>query len=168
MNDRATLYSRGGTPVEQSTCDALHRLYSANGLDDPLEAGFGYLVSTHLLVLRVDGRVCGAVEYHVSVLPENKDASIQWICAERGFGDKLLLALEEVAKSQGRDVISGWASLDVDESECTVLRRLNFFIKNGFRADKLQPLTVMGACEVVGVRVCVVKRLDGKPIEYTE
>lgn len=88
--------------------------------------------SPYMLYLTQDGVLCGKLEYTFNI--DNERAEIVWINAV-GYGGVLLAEFEaRMLELMPRCTISLICSLDNDERKETVLRRLNFYFKHGYKA----------------------------------
>jgi len=69
---------------------------------------------------------------YVILKPENNDIKIDWIYAKKGHGTEFLKRLEKILLKKYPKIILK-VSIDPTENKNTVMRRLNFYIKNNYR-----------------------------------
>ena len=71
--------------------------------------------------------------YAIVMKPKKKKARIDWIWAKPGHGTKLMQFIEKELGNRGVKSIGLNLSIDPMEKKSTVVRRINFYIKNQFR-----------------------------------
>ena len=71
------------------------------------------------------------------LIPLKKNIKIDWIYAKKGFGTIFLKRLEKILFKKYDKIILN-VSIDPNEKKDTVLRRINFYIKNKYRVNDIK------------------------------
>jgi hypothetical protein len=140
---------------------ALNRNNHAKSHDD----GFVFQKADRMCVMLEDGAVRGKIEYRTwSEDGLTLICEIFFICAP-GFGDRLLRDFEE--RMRVSNVTEIRLTYDMIPCEPSIsMRRMNFYAKHGYRV--VHATFKLYCREYNGVHFNMVKRLDGKKIEYEE
>lgn len=106
-------------------------------LDNPYDdSGMGAYVSiggTHMLLMIRADNIVGKAEY----CRTGPVLMLEWLCAP-GNGDEILGKLEKFAVEDGATSIILTCGLDPREEKSTVMRRLNFYAKHGYRTTAIE------------------------------
>jgi hypothetical protein len=71
------------------------------------------------------------------LIPSKNTIKIDWIYSKKGFGTKFLKRLEKILFKKYNKIILN-VSIDPNEKKETVLRRINFYIKNNYRVSDIK------------------------------
>ena len=119
------------------TAAAFNELDAAHGGLAPTESGLKTSATHIAFASDVDAAaaIVAKVEYSYFSVPDESSmiAELQWISSKPGHGSALLAALEQHLVARNINKLRLSCCADESELASTVLRRINFYIKNQFR-----------------------------------
>lgn len=132
------------------------------GFDDPTVDGYRNRLSTEMLCIHM-GTIMGKIEYTID--RSGTTATLHWIVSD-GMGKLLLDKFHRVLHERGVAEIRLVCSLSESERPQTVLRRLNFYTRYGYRAVGIKFVDEEEL--TTNVKLRLVKRLYGRHrIDYS-